>query len=141
MNAFGDNLIKLVTEGKLYREIHHINFYYSHYMGDIINSYLDSVRMKEPSPIGLAFEDFNALVEESLSIKDVGYKRYFSLMINDFVDFALKNNDVGRCTICGKLFEYKKNKKYCSEECKIKAKNQRYYKKNSQKIKIKYLEK
>lgn len=141
MSVLANNILEMVVNGKLYREIHHINFYYSHYMGDIINHYLNEFINNEPMDDALDIDYFNTLLKESTTVQDIGYKNHLKKMTEEFIEFVLKTKGAKRCPICGQLFEYKKNKKYCSEDCKIKAKNQRYYKKNSQKIKIKYLEK
>lgn len=71
-------------------------------------------------------------------IKDKGVAKYLLYIFKSFYEDIIENKkELKMCEVCGKLFDFNQDKKYCSEVCKIKAKNQRYYKKNAKKIKMK----
>lgn len=110
-------------------------------IGDVINDYLDNLKFYDNKGCRLSLEDFKIWVNDIYLIKDVGLKHYVSIMVDEFIDFAISNKDISKCAFCGELFEYKPTKKYCSEKCKIANKNRKYYAKNAPVIKNKRLAK
>ena len=82
-------------------------------------------------------KEYQKIYEGINEIEDPGVAKFLLYTLNSF-SHELENKKLYKmCKNCEKLFEYKDTKKYCSDECKIKAKNKRYYKKNAAKIKIK----
>ena len=89
----------------------------------------------------LDIEKFNKITKELKSIEDIGVRKYLLYILNSLADDAGEKVTIKVCKNCGKVFSYVKKKIYCSEECKIQAKNKRYYQKNSIKLKNKRIQK
>ena len=135
--AIEDRLLSMVTRGILSYNITSDHFYFRHYLGDFINMYEDYLRADYIEKSKIDLEYLNYWENEVKQIKDIGYRNYVTLMLREFERFVINNKEVKQCPICNDFFKYKENKIYCSEDCKIKAKNKRYYQKNASRIKLK----
>lgn len=81
---------------------------------------------------------FQEIYKNIFKIKDKGVAKYLLYIFTSFYKKEIESKkEFKMCEICGKLFDFNQDKKYCSEKCKTKAKNKRYYEKNASKIKMK----
>lgn len=84
----------------------------------------------------VSIEKYNEILDKLNGIRDIGVKKYLHYILITFADYLKMLENIASCDNCGKLFVPSRNKKYCSQSCKIKLKNMRYYKKNSKKLKL-----
>lgn len=87
----------------------------------------------------IEIDRLNYISEKITEVKKTGclFYKYSTDALNSIIDYLTNKKIILKCECCGVLFEYVETKKYCSENCKIKAKNNRYYSKNSDIIKQK----
>lgn len=114
------------------------HFVMLHYLGDVMNDYLDSIRLNKKDEYPLNIEDFRKYQKRISEITDIGLKRYISNIVDEFIDYVIENKDGLRCQHCGLLIEYAPTKKYCSfntdgQDCGKKARNARTYQRAKQK--------
>ena len=62
-----------------------------------------------------------------LEIGDYGLREYCRSLLNSFISDIEQKQLATKCPHCGKMFKYKKGKKFCSEECQLRAKSHRKY--------------
>ena len=82
----------------------------------------------------LDIERFNVNYANLIGIKDYGIRLSYKNLVYSFARNLEANKKARLCKNCAKLFEYKENKIYCSERCKIAASNSRRYKKRKSKV-------
>ncbi len=81
--------------------------------------------------------EFNTIFNQTKQLKDMGVVKYLQYVLKSFALELQEQKIAKSCKFCECLFKYLEVKEYCSDECKIKARNKRYYKKNAPKIKKK----
>ena len=116
----------------LYERDGTLNFDYPYVMiyDDIQKIAVEYIKNKH-----LNIDKFNKVAKELKTIEDIGVRKYLLYILTSLAEDAGEKVKIKVCKNCGKVFSFVKKKIYCSEECKIQAKNKRYYQKNSIKLK------
>lgn len=122
----------------LYERDGTLNFDYPYVMiyDDIQKIAVEYIKNKH-----LNIDKFNKVAKELKTIEDIGVRKYLLYILTSLAEDAGEKVKIKVCKNCGKVFSFVKKKIYCSEECKIQAKNKRYYQKNSIKLKNKRIQK
>lgn len=77
---------------------------------------------------GKDYEGASGVIVKSLnSLQDAALRCYLAAVIDDFINYVVKNKILNICSKCNSFFPYKEGKKYCDANCLKSASNKRNY--------------
>ncbi len=131
MDSYQEQLSYSIYEEKLHPSLFYDLFDCLHNLGDEINEYLDTGE--------IYFKTLAEFDKKIANFKELALKYFMQNVMESLFKKAEKDKQAIRCEYCNEIIDYVKGKKYCSlksegRDCGKKARNERFYTKNRDKI-------